>query len=97
MTDKLVVIATVTAHEGKHELLREALLTLVPIAQKEPGFIQYNLHESLERPGEFVFYEIWEDEQSLEVHNNTESMKAFGARAAQWIQCVKLDKYRCIF
>lgn len=96
MKDKLVVVATVTANEGKHEQLREALLTLIPIAQKEPGFVQYDLHESLERQGEFVFYEIWEDEQSLEVHNNTESMKAFGARAGQWIQSVKLDKYRRI-
>ncbi|MBB2755849.1 UNVERIFIED_ORG: quinol monooxygenase YgiN [Rhizobium aethiopicum] len=96
MKDKLVVVATVTAHEGKHEQLREALLTLIPIAQTEPGFVQYDLHESLERPGEFVFYEIWEDEQSLEVHNNTESMKAFGARAGQWIQSVKLDKYKRI-
>lgn len=96
MTDKLVVIATVTANEGKQEQLREALLTLVQIAEKEPGFVQYDLHESLERPGEFVFYEIWEDEQSLEVHNNTESMKAFGARAGQWIQSVKLDKFKRI-
>lgn len=96
MTNKLVVIATVTAHEGKHAELREALLTLIPIAQKEPGFVQYDLHESLERPGEFVFYEIWEDEHSLDVHNNTESMKAFGARAGQWIQSVKLDKYKRI-
>ncbi|CAN7685537.1 putative quinol monooxygenase [Pararhizobium sp. LjRoot255] len=97
MTDKLVVIATVTAHEGMHEQLREGLLTLVTIARTEPGFVQYDLHESLERPGEFVFYEIWQDEQSLEVHNNTESMKAFGARAGQWIKSVKLDKYKRLF
>lgn len=96
MSDKLVVVATVTAHEGMHEQLREALLTLVPIAQKEPGFVQYDLHESLEHPSEFVFYEIWEDEQSLEVHNNTEAMKAFGARAGQWIQSVKIDKFKRI-
>lgn len=96
MTNKLVVIATILAHEGKHEELRAALLTLIPIAQKEPGFIQYDLHESLERPGEFVFYEIWEDEAALNVHNNTESMKEFGAKAGQWIQSVKLEKYKRI-
>nr|WP_014989392.1 MULTISPECIES: putative quinol monooxygenase [Sinorhizobium/Ensifer group]ASP82976.1 antibiotic biosynthesis monooxygenase [Sinorhizobium meliloti]MQV19718.1 antibiotic biosynthesis monooxygenase [Sinorhizobium meliloti]MQV33098.1 antibiotic biosynthesis monooxygenase [Sinorhizobium meliloti]MQW18145.1 antibiotic biosynthesis monooxygenase [Sinorhizobium meliloti]RVE79412.1 antibiotic biosynthesis monooxygenase [Sinorhizobium meliloti] len=96
MKEKLVVIATVVAHPGKEEQLREGLLGLVSFAKTEPGFVQYDLHVSLERPGEFVFYEIWEDEQSLDVHNNTESMKAFGAKAGQWIQSVTLNKYKRI-
>lgn len=97
MNEKFVVVATVTAQEGKHEQLREALRTLVPIAQMQPGFVQYDLHESLERAGEFVFYEIWEDEKSLEVHDNTESMKAFGSLAGQWIQSIKVGRYKRIF
>ena len=96
MKEKLVVIATVVAHPGIEEQLREGLLGLVSIAKTEPGFVQYDLHVSLERPGEFVFYEIWEDEQSLDAHNNTESMKAFGAKAGQWIQSVTLNKYKRI-
>jgi quinol monooxygenase YgiN len=96
MKDKLVVIATAIARAGKQEQLREALLTLVPLAKKEPGFVQYDLHESVESPGEFVFYEIWEDEQSLNVHNQTDAMKAFGARTAPWVQSVKLVKLRRI-
>jgi quinol monooxygenase YgiN len=96
MTDKVYVVATVVANEGKHQELREALLTLVGLAQTEPGYIQYDLHQSVERPGEFVFYEIWRDEQSLDLHNNTESMKAFGASAGQWIQSAKVEKYKLI-
>ncbi|APG86599.1 hypothetical protein SAMCCGM7_pA0260 (plasmid) [Sinorhizobium americanum CCGM7] len=96
MKEKLVVVAVVIAHQGKEDLLRDGLMELVSIARTEPGFIQYDLHVSLERPGEFLFYEIWEDEQSLDVHNNTESMKAFGAKAGQWIQSVTLNKYRSI-
>lgn len=96
MTDRVFVVATVIAHEGKYKELGEALLTLVNIARTEPGFIQYDLHQSLERPGEFVFYEIWKDEQSLDLHNNTESMKAFGARAGHLIESVKVEKYKLI-
>ncbi|ACP23430.1 conserved hypothetical protein (plasmid) [Sinorhizobium fredii NGR234] len=96
MKEKLVVIATVVAHPDKEDHLREALLGLVSFAKTEPGFVQYDLHVSLERPGEFVFYEIWEDEQSLELHNNTDSMKAFGAKAGQWIQSVTLNKFKRI-
>jgi len=94
MKDKLVVVATIVAHEGKEDVVREALLTLVPIAQGEPGFVQYDLHQSNERPGDFLFYEIWEDEKSLDVHNNTPSMKAFGEKYGQFFKSVKLDKYR---
>ncbi|AFL50378.1 quinol monooxygenase YgiN [Sinorhizobium fredii] len=96
MKEKLVVVATVIAHQGKEDQLREALLELVSFAKTEPGFVQYDLHVSLERSGEFVFYEIWEDEQSLDLHNNTDSMKAFGAKAGQWIQSVTLNKYKRI-
>ncbi|WVT77851.1 putative quinol monooxygenase (plasmid) [Sinorhizobium chiapasense] len=96
MKEKLVVIATVVAHPGKEDQLREGLLGLVSIAKTEPGFVQYDLHVSLERPGEFIFYEIWEDEQLLDLHNNTESMKAFGAKAGQWIQSATLNKYKRI-
>jgi quinol monooxygenase YgiN len=96
MKEKLTVVATVVAHPGKENLLREALLALVPTAQKEPGFIQYDLHESIDRPGTFLFYEIWEDEHSLNLHSNTESMKAHSVKASPWVKSVVLEKYRRI-
>lgn len=96
MKDKLFVVATVVAKEECREQLREALLTLVPIAKTEPGFVQYDLHESVEHPGTFLFYEIWEDEASLDVHNTTPAMKAFGQRTGEWVHSVKLEKFRLI-
>ena len=94
MKEKLVVVALVNANKGDEDQLRQGLLTLVEAAPKEPGFVQYDLHEALENPGQFLFYEIWEDEKALDVHNNTEAMKAFGAKAGKWIQSVTLTKYK---
>jgi len=94
MDSKLVVIATIKAKEGFQKELGEALLTLIPIAKSEPGYVQYDLHVSNERSGEFVFYEIWDDEASLDVHNNTPNMKAFGEKAGKWIESVTLEKYK---
>lgn len=93
MTEKLVVVATIVAHEGKEKDVREALLTLVPAAQREPGFVQYDLHQSKDRIGEFLFYEIWDDERALDVHNNTDAMKAFGAKYGSLFKSVVLEKY----
>lgn len=96
MNGNLFVVATVVAKEEWSSQLREALLTLVPAAKTEPGYIQYDLHESTEQPGTFLFYEIWEDEASLNTHNTTPAMKAFGERTGPWIASVKLEKFRLI-
>lgn len=94
MKDGLVVVVNVVARTGKEDELREAFKELVPYAKTEPGFIQYDLHESIEQPGHFVFYEIWENEEALDVHSNTDFAKAFSARAGQWIESVSLNKLR---
>lgn len=79
-----------------HEMHSGTLLSLVPVAKTEPGYIQYDLHQSSERPTEFMFYEIWENEQYLQTHNNTSFMKEFGQRASRWIESVEIDKYDLI-
>ena len=45
-------------------------------------------------PGNFMFYEIWDSEQDLEVHNNTELMKAFGDKAGGWLGSITVETYR---
>ena len=69
MTANVYVVARVIAKDGCESELREGLLGLVAFAKTEPGYVKYDLHVSLERPGEFVFYEIWENEKALDVHN----------------------------
>jgi quinol monooxygenase YgiN len=96
MKDGLVVVVKVVAKAGKEAQLGEAFKELVPMAQTEPGFIQYDLHASIEKPGHFVFYEIWKDEASLDLHSKTDFAKAFGARTGDWIESVSLEKYQKI-
>jgi len=92
----LVVVATITAQAGKEDLLREAFKTLIPIAQAEPGFIQYDLHESIDQPGRFVFYEIWRDQAALDQHANTAFAQAFRARTGDWIASASVETYHRI-
>lgn len=96
MKNELIVIAKVSSQPGFEELLRVGLLELVERAKTEPGFIRYDLHVSKDDPGEFLFYEIWESERDLNVHNNTDSMKLFGKKAESWIKSVTLEKYALI-
>ena len=59
---QLTIIATITAKAGHEAKVRQALLDLIPPTAKEPGFIQYDLHESLDDPLVFVFYENSENQ-----------------------------------
>ena len=92
----IVVVANLAAHPGKEAQLRDALSALVAIVKREPGCIRYDLHEAIDTPGQFVFYEIWEDDERLDVHNGTEDMKAFVAKAGSWIKTISVVKYQHI-
>lgn len=97
MNDKIYVVADLHAQPGKEDALREALKELVAAVRSEPGCILYDLHESTEKPGNFVFYETWENAQALDVHNNTETMKAHVAKAGGWVDAISVNTYNRIF
>ena len=76
----LTVVAVLKAKPGKEEELRQALLDLVGPSRAEGGCIQYDLHVSTEKPGEFVFFEKWMDRAALEAHRHRPHLQAFGSR-----------------
>ncbi|KQT62906.1 MULTISPECIES: putative quinol monooxygenase [unclassified Aureimonas] len=93
MSDKVFVFAQVIPHEGKADALREALQALVAHTRTEAGFIQYDLHESTEKPDHFAFYEVWADQAALDAHAGSNFMKAHSTRTAEWVQSVSIKTY----
>jgi quinol monooxygenase YgiN len=71
------IVAILKAKPGQESELRQALLTLIPPVLQEPGCIQYTLHESLDHPGHFVFYEAWADQAAIDRHGQTTHFQAF--------------------
>jgi quinol monooxygenase YgiN len=96
MKDKLYVVAHVVALPGKADSLRKALQALAKHTETEPGFIRYDLHESLEQPGHFALYEIWEDQASLDLHANTDVMKTHRAKTGSWVQSSKVETFKLV-
>lgn len=94
MDNRLFVVAVTYAQPGKEEELRKALLTLVEFAKSEPGFVKYDLHVSEENSTEFLFYEIWDDQKSLDLHGDTSNMKAFGEKYGHLIKSTSMKKYQ---
>ncbi len=68
------------AKPGQEDSLRQALLACIEPTRKEDGCVQYDLHESTERPGHFVFYENWTSREALDRHLATPHLKRLGAQ-----------------
>ncbi|MBB4838133.1 quinol monooxygenase YgiN [Sphingomonas kyeonggiensis] len=74
------VVAEIQARPGKEDALRQATLPLVAKVRAEPNNLLYFLHEDRERPGHFIFYEIFATQADFEAHNRTPHVQAWFAR-----------------
>lgn len=78
----LTVVAKVVARKDAVEPLTAELHKLVAPTRLERGCIAYTLHQDLDDPTVFLFYEIWEDAACLEQHMNSDHFKGY-VRAAE--------------
>ena len=80
MSEHVHLIARLVAREGQEAALVEVMAAVVPAVLKEPGCLTYTAHESRERPGTIVMYEIWESQAALDVHAGGANFRALAAR-----------------
>lgn len=78
--DLLTVIAYMKAAPGKREELRQALEALVEPTSQEKGYVNYDLHQSIEDPDKFFFYENWESGDDLDAHLAASHLTEFASR-----------------
>ena len=53
---------------------------LIEPTSQEAGYVNYDLHEDVEHPGSFFFYENWESGAHLDAHLATPHLVDFAAR-----------------
>ncbi|AJY77965.1 monooxygenase [Paenibacillus beijingensis] len=71
------ITAILQAKPGKEQLLRQELLKVVTPSRAEKGCLNYILHQSVENEAIFVFYETWKDEESINLHIETDHYKQY--------------------
>ena len=74
--EAVTLVVTFKAKPGEEDSVKADLLTLVEPTRKEPGCLCYNLHQSKTDKSQFLFYEQWADQKSLDTHSNTPRLKA---------------------
>ncbi|MFP7477973.1 putative quinol monooxygenase [Terribacillus saccharophilus] len=73
----ITILATLSAKEGKQELLRKVLADVVTPSRSEEGCMLYAVLESEEHDGTFIFFEKWKDDAAFQAHLETEHYKAY--------------------
>jgi quinol monooxygenase YgiN len=74
------VIAEIQAKPGKVDELRAITLPLIKLVRSDPKSLVYFLQEDRERPGHFVFFEIFATKGDFEVHNAQPYVKGWFAK-----------------
>ncbi|MFJ5427928.1 putative quinol monooxygenase [Pectobacterium actinidiae] len=69
------IVATIQA---KAEFITDVTATLkrvVAPSRQEAGNVQYDLHEVVDKPGSFVFFELWKNRDALTSHEQSDHFK----------------------
>ncbi|WP_273804407.1 putative quinol monooxygenase [Providencia rettgeri] len=71
------IVATIIAKDNEVEFVKSATKSIVEPSNRDEGCLQYELHQDNANPNTFVFFEIWQDQQSLDKHNETKHLQDF--------------------
>ena len=88
----ITIFATITAKPEYTAELEKELLVLVEKSNQEVGCVSYALHKDLDDANNFVMYEIWQDENAIELHNNSEHFQKFAKMAEYALADLKFIK-----
>jgi quinol monooxygenase YgiN len=83
--DLLTVIARMRAKAGKEQELRDALVALVEPTSQEKGYVNYDLHQGVEDPRWFFFYENRDSAEDLDAHLAAPHLVEFAGRLDELI------------
>lgn len=65
------IVASVKAKAEQVDAVAEAVKRVVAPSRAEAGNLQYDLHEAIDAPGTFVFFERWASREALTIHEAT--------------------------
>jgi quinol monooxygenase YgiN len=69
------LIVTLQVKKGEEKAMLEAAKPCVAATRKEKGCVAYELHQDLEDPTKFVFFEKWKSPKDLAAHFEEEHTK----------------------
>jgi len=72
---QISVIVNETIKEGQLGAFLEYMREMIALTKEEDGCIAYDLYEATDGSGEIVMVELWESQESLDAHIQSEHFK----------------------
>ena len=71
----LIVTAFWEVNSGEEGVVAALLKDFLPQAQREAGVKEFQIHQNVEKPREFFFYEVFAGEAAFADHQQTDHFK----------------------
>jgi quinol monooxygenase YgiN len=70
-----VIAAQWNAKSGEEDAVLGLLWTMAEISRNEPGCLMFRVHRAVDDPRTFFLYEVYESQEALAAHSQTEHFK----------------------
>lgn len=91
-SNQLPMIVKFEVKKGYEELVKKELLKMVEITLKEDGCVAYDLHQDIEYPNIFMFYEVWATYDAWKKHDQMPHIKDFNKATQGYIEKISVNK-----
>lgn len=82
----IYITAIVKSKSAYLDEVKSVLENMVIETRKEKACIKYDLHQGIEDKNQFVFYEIWENQEGLNLHNQQSYIQEFISLPADYLE-----------
>ena len=96
MEQQLSIIVKFEVKKDKIEYFKSELIKILEPTRKEPGCIQYDLHQDIEDPSVFMFYEIWETTDFWKAHDSMPHIKAIKKVIENSVDKISFNKLKLL-
>ncbi|AUD63851.1 hypothetical protein BK010_09710 [Tenericutes bacterium MO-XQ] len=77
MNQKLPMIVKFKVKEEKINFIKQALIDILEPTRNEEGCLLYELHQDINDPSIFMFYEVWQTVDHWRAHDKQSHIEAF--------------------
>lgn len=81
-----IIAAKLFIKEEYSEKFKAEAVKLIDETRKEKGNIYYNLYEDVTNKNEFIFYEEYMDQESMEFHLNSTYLSDFSQKIKSFLK-----------
>ena len=89
----ITICAILTAVQDKGDELEKEFMKLTPNVLKDPGTLTYIVHRNIDDPLIFFVYEIYTNDEALNLHISTSHFKEFRKNVALLVARREVGKY----